>query len=58
MPKQLTIDFPKYQFNMDELKKTQLLNERVKLEEELKHLKYSIRTHKGHYTKLKNKKNN
>ena len=57
MGKQLQISFPTFPPDMfGKIKELYWLDERKKMEEEIEHLKNSIRTHKGHYTKIKKKK--
>lgn len=56
MSNQLQLDFPKYHFNMVEAKTMMLISDMMKKEKEIERLKNSNRVHKGHYTKLKNKK--
>ena len=54
MQAQLTIPFPAFADGLfDNIKKQYRQAELLTLEEKIKHLQYSIRTHKGHYTKLK-----
>lgn len=54
MNKQLQISFP--QFDFQKAKEAMRLVDILKLEDQVTHLKYSIRTHKGNYTKIKKQK--
>jgi uncharacterized small protein (DUF1192 family) len=55
MGKQLNIFETKYSFNMAEQKVGMLCAEIEKLKQELQKKDNTIRTYKGHFTKLKNK---